>query len=137
MLHASETWALSAAAFNRLRRNDRAMIRWMCSVSTMDEVSSNELLTRLGIKDIEMVLRSRRLRWFGHVERSVGGINKARQIQVAGNKGRGRLRKTWDETVRRDREALGVLQVHPYDRRAWKGHLRSAKQDPPLLEGLI
>ena len=44
MLHAAETWAM-----NRLRRNDRVMIRWICNVKAKDEVSSDSLLTKLGI----------------------------------------------------------------------------------------
>ena len=32
MLHAAETWAMKVDTLNRLRRNDRAMIRWICNV---------------------------------------------------------------------------------------------------------
>ena len=74
MLHAAETWAMTAATLNRLRRNDRAMIRWICNVKAKDEVSSDSLLSKLGIQDLEMVLRTSRMRWFGHVERSTGWI---------------------------------------------------------------
>ena len=54
MLHAEETWAMTAATLNRLRRNDRAMIRWICNVKAKDEVSSDSLLSKLGIQDLEM-----------------------------------------------------------------------------------
>ena len=36
MLHVLETWAMTAATFNRLPRNDRAMIRWICNVKATD-----------------------------------------------------------------------------------------------------
>ena len=72
MLHAAETWAMAASTLNSLRRNDRAMIRWICNVKAKDEVSSDSLLSKLGIQDLDMVLRTSRLRWFGHVERSTG-----------------------------------------------------------------
>ena len=39
MLHAAETWAMKADTLNRLRRNDRAMIRSICNVKAKDEVS--------------------------------------------------------------------------------------------------
>ena len=68
MLHAAETWAMTAATFNRLRRNDRAMIRWICNVKAKDEVSSDSLLSKLGFQDLEMVLRTSRMRWFGHCQ---------------------------------------------------------------------
>ena len=58
MLHAAETWAMKADTLNRLRRNDRAMIRWICNVKAKDEVSSDSLLTKLGIQDLDVVLRT-------------------------------------------------------------------------------
>ena len=64
---------------NRLRRNDRAMIRWICNVK---EVSSDSLLTKLGIQDLDVVLSTRRMRWFGHVERSTGWISEVRKLNV-------------------------------------------------------
>ena len=39
MLHAAETWAMKADTLNRLRRNDSAMIHWICNVKAKDEVS--------------------------------------------------------------------------------------------------
>ena len=71
MLHAAETLAIKGYT-DRLRRNDRAMIHWICNVKTKDEVSSDSLLTKLGLKDLDMVLRTNRMRWFGHVERNTG-----------------------------------------------------------------
>ena len=65
MLHAAETWAMKVDTLNRLRRNDRAMIRWICNVRAKDEVSSDYLLTKLGIQDLDVVLRTSRMRWFG------------------------------------------------------------------------
>ena len=68
MLHAAESWAMTVATLNRLRRNDLEVIRWICNVN--DEISSDSLLSKLGLQDIDVVLRSSRMRWFGHVERS-------------------------------------------------------------------
>ena len=62
MLHAAEIWAVTAATLNRLRRNDRAMIRWICNVKAKAEVSSDSFLSKLGIRDLEMVLRTGRMR---------------------------------------------------------------------------
>ena len=75
-MHAAETWAMKVDTLNRLRRNDRAMIRWICNVRAKDEVSSDSLLTKLGIQDLDVVLRTSRMRWFGHVERTQAGLQK-------------------------------------------------------------
>ena len=71
---------------NRLRRNDRAMIHWICNVRAKDEVSSDSLLTKLGIQDLDVVLRTSRMRWFGHVERSAGWIAEVRKLNVVAQK---------------------------------------------------
>ena len=92
MLHAAETWAMKVDTLNRLRHNDRAMIRWICNVRAKDEVSSDSLLTKLGIQDLDVVLRTSRLRWFGHVERSTGWIAEVRKLNVVAQKRSGRPR---------------------------------------------
>ena len=63
MLHASETWPLTKPNLQRLQRNDRAMIRQICNVGPQDIITtrSNELLVRLGIEDLDLILKERRL----------------------------------------------------------------------------
>ena len=61
MLHGSETWAPTATDLQRLRRTDRAMIRWICGVRLRDETPSAALLDKLGLEEITSVLISRRL----------------------------------------------------------------------------
>ena len=79
---------------NRLRRNDCAMIRLICNVKAKDEVSSDPLLSKLDIQDFDVVLRTSRMRWFGHVERSTGWIAKVRKLNVVAQKRPGRPKKT-------------------------------------------
>ena len=52
ILHGSETWAPTAPDLQRLRRNDRAMIRWICGVKPHDEVPMETLYTKLGIQEV-------------------------------------------------------------------------------------
>ena len=94
LLHVAETWAMKADTLNRLRRNDCAMIRWICNVNAKDEVSSDSLLTKLGIQDLDVVLRTGRMRWFGHVERSTDWISEVRKLNVVAQKRSGRPRKS-------------------------------------------
>ena len=37
---------------------------------------------RLGIEDLDLMLKERRLRWYGHVERCSGAIKTAFDIQA-------------------------------------------------------
>ena len=114
MLHAAETWDIKAVILNRLRRNDLAMICWICNVQAKDEVSSDSLLTKLGIQDLDVVLRTGRMRWFGHVERSTGSISEVCKLNVVAQKRSGRPRKSWDEVIKNDRKKLDMDSADPH-----------------------
>ena len=105
MLHASETWPLTSPDFQRLQCNDRAMIRQICNVKpeNVATVRSNELLAQLEIDDLDVILREKRLHWFGHIERSCGAIKTVYNMQKEGKCAPGRSRLTWKtqrETMR-------------------------------------
>ena len=82
MLHASETWPLTKPNLQRLQWNDTAMIRQICNVRPQDIVTtrSNELLAQLGTEDMDFILKGRRLRWYGHLERSNDAVKTAFHI---------------------------------------------------------
>ena len=67
MLHAIETWPLTKPNLQRLQQNDRAMIRQICNVKPQDIVTAgfNELLARLGMEDLDLILKEGRLHWYG------------------------------------------------------------------------
>ena len=135
MLHAAETWAMNLDTLSRLRRNDRAMIRWICNVRAKDEVSSDSLLTKLGIQDLDVVLRTSRMGWFGHVERSTGWIAEVRKLNVVAQKRSGRPRKSWDEVLENDRKKLGMDSADPQNRAEWRGRLRERLVKKPNPRG--
>ena len=85
MLHASETWPLTKMNLQR-KRNDRAMIRQICSIKPEDvaTVRSSELLAKLELENLHVILRERTLHWFGHVECSSVAIRTACDIQIDG-----------------------------------------------------
>ena len=62
------------------------MIRQICSIKPEDVamVRSSELLASLELEDLNLILRERRLRWFGHVERSSGAVRTAFDIHIKG-----------------------------------------------------
>ena len=104
MLHASEIWPLTKPNLECLQRNDRAMIRQICNVRPQDRVTtrSNELLARLGIEDLDLILKERRLCWYGHVECSYGAVKTAFDIKVDGKRGSGRPKMTWKQLTERE-----------------------------------
>ena len=91
MLHASETWPLTKTNLQRLQHNGRAMIRQICSIKPEDvaTVRSSELLAKLELEDLDLILRERRLRLFGHVERSSGAVRTACIYRLRAGGGQG------------------------------------------------
>ena len=51
----------------KFERAEMQMIRWMCGVSMKDGNTSEELKKLVGVDPITTVIRSGRLRWYGHV----------------------------------------------------------------------
>ena len=107
-----------------------------CNVKAKDEVSSDSFLSMLGIQDLDVVLRTSRMRWFGHVERSTGWIAKVRKLNVVAQKRPGRPKKNWDEVLVDDRKKLGMDSADPQKRSEWRGRLRRrlVKQAQPSVE---
>ena len=62
------------------------MFRQICSIKPEDVATakSNELPARLKLEDLNLILRERRLCWFGHVECSSGAVRTACYIQIDG-----------------------------------------------------
>ena len=125
LLYASECWAPTTDDNQKLQRNDRAMIRWMCNVRLEDRVNSNSLLSRLGIVNIQSALRFNRLRWYGHVERSDSSIKHVTEFVVDGKKGRGRPKKTWNDVITDDIKQWNLSTVDTGDRACWRKALKT------------
>ena len=137
MLHASETWPLTKPSLQRLQRNDRAMIRQICNVKPQDTatIRSTELLARLGIEDLDLTLKERRLRWYGHVEHSSGAVKTAFDIQIVGKRGPGRPKITWKQLTERDCREWKFSAIYPLDRDTWRSGVRSAMRAASQLPG--
>ena len=101
------------------RKDDnRAMIRQICNVKPQDtaNIRSAELLAWLGIEDLDLILKERRLRWYGHVERSNGAVKTAFDIQIVGKPGPGRPKMTWKQLTERDCREWKLSAIDPHDR---------------------
>ena len=135
MLHASETWPMSVADLKRLCRNERAMIRWICGVKPSQDPSLEDLHSKLGLVDLTVVVRERRLRWFGHVKRSSAEINRVRDRTIDGRKGPGRPKKTWYDCVKQDLKVCNLSEDSTLDRDAWRSAVKNSRLEPTPFVG--
>ena len=111
---------------NRSSRNDNAMIRWICSKRLADRVPTEHLRRRIGIHPIEEVVRLRRLRWYGHVQRMRDDSwpKKVQSLEVDGRNSRGRPKKRWCDNIRDDYRKRNLATVNVHDRQAWRSAIR-------------
>ena len=119
--YASECWAPNVNDLLKLQHNDRAMNRWTCNVRLKDHISSDSLLRKLGINNIQTILRYNRLRWFGHVVKNDCCINSI--TEVVGQRGRGRPKKTWKDTINNDLRHWKLSRADPANRMEWRKEL--------------
>ena len=131
MVYGSETWPMRAEEIRRLERAERMMIRWMCGVTLKDRCKSDELRKRLDIEDVADVVRRGRLGWFGHLERKDLGdwVSACRNMNVAGNMGRGRPRKRWMEVVEDDLRKWNINRGFAKDRDRWRAQISGKTSD--------
>ena len=69
MSYGSETRPLPVDVGLTFERAEMQMNRWMCGISLKDRRTNQELRRLVGVKPITTVIRSGRLRWYGHVMR--------------------------------------------------------------------
>ena len=69
----------------RLERNERTMLRWMCSIKPTEDINAQD---RSAIASLEPTIRYRRLHRYGHMQRSSSWIKKNTVLEVVGQKHR-------------------------------------------------
>ena len=73
VLYGSETWCLTEKLYDLLRLFHRRCVRTMCRINLLHvrkhRITTESLLTRLGLKSIDCYVTRRQLAWAGHVVR--------------------------------------------------------------------
>ena len=73
MVYARETWTPTSSDLHRLKRNNQAMIHWICNVTSPPRTKSASKISwrecsLMIYSDLVMVLHTGWLRWHGHVK---------------------------------------------------------------------
>lgn len=75
------------------------MLRWISGVS---KIRNKYVSGRLGVANIVEKIKENRLRWFGCVKKrnNTNIVQRINEINVKGNRARGRPMKKWKEVLR-------------------------------------
>ncbi|CAH1270813.1 Hypp4454 [Branchiostoma lanceolatum] len=140
LLYASETWAVASEDIKRLDRSDNAMVRWICPRKLSETLSTKQLRAKLGVHSVQDVMRSKRLRWYGHLERMDRERWPKRIIgmTVEGRNPRGRPRRKWIDKIKEDLHHLNLHDADPQDRGTWRAatklpHQHASTSNPQMM----
>ena len=82
----------TSSGLRRLQRNDRDIIHWLYYINTEEQFILRGILEWNQLNDSAKVLRTLRIRWHDHVERSDGWLKEIQKLNLRGGPGRGRSR---------------------------------------------
>ncbi|KAM2423333.1 hypothetical protein ACFX1W_021073 [Malus domestica] len=105
MLYGTECWAVKHQHVHKMGVAEMRMLRGMYGHTRKDKIGNKDIRGKAGIAKIERNMRENRFRWFGHVQRrpTDAPVRKCDYgTEVQGRRGRGRPRKTLEETLRKD-----------------------------------
>ena len=94
------------------------MVSWICGVlDAYKKTNANTLCAMLGVQEVTAALRTRGLRWFGHVTRSSSCINSTTRMTILIV--RGRPKKNWSECAKAYMKMCSLGSIDPLNREAW------------------
>ena len=101
-LYAYESWTLTAEIERRIQALEMRCYRRHLNISYKDHVTNEEVRNRtqnaIGVhEDLLTMVKKRKLRWFGHISRSLGMAKTILQGTVKGARRTGRQKKRWED----------------------------------------
>ncbi|KAM1362940.1 hypothetical protein EV2_028684 [Malus domestica] len=133
MLYGTECWAVKYQHVHKMGvaeiRMLRGMLRGMCGHTRKEKIVNEDIRGKVRVAEVEGKMRENRLRWFGHVQRRPTDAPVRRcdyGTKVRGRRGRGRPRKTLEETLRKDLEYLDLTEDMTQNRAQWRSRIHIA-----------
>ena len=136
-MYGCETWSLTKMDEESLPRFERKILRIIFGPTQDMATNEYRIRTNLELRDlyqspnIVQLIKSRRLRWAGHVIRSDHSriIKSVWEKSPDGKRSRGGPRMRWQDNIQRDLESLGVqnMETAAQDRTVWRRIVREVK----------
>jgi Reverse transcriptase (RNA-dependent DNA polymerase)/Endonuclease/Exonuclease/phosphatase family len=139
--YAAETARLTNKEEERLRIFERKIVRKMFGGKKIDDIQyrrlmNKEILSILEDEDIVKVVKSKRIRWYGHINRrkEEAIIKKITKWRPQSNRPRGRPKIRWEDQVIKDINSMGIngWREKIKDRKVWKKVANEARRHSNL-----
>ena len=99
-----ETWTLTAELERRIQTFEMRCYRKIFGISFRDRITNEDVRNRVRAairpRDNLSIVKTRKLRWYGHVTRATGLANTIMQGTVPGGRRRGRPKKCWHDNIK-------------------------------------
>ena len=105
LLYAHETWTLTAELERRIQTFEMRCYRKIFGTSIRDRITNEDVRNRVRAAigphdDLLSIVKTRKLRWYGHVIQATGLANIIMQGTVPGGRRRGRPKKCWHDNIK-------------------------------------
>ena len=123
LLYGCETLPMSVKDKKPMATTEIRMVRCAMGMSLLEHQRNEEILREAKVEAIAMVMRRKRLEWFGHVKRRDETVNigTVAEMKMEEKRPRGRPQLRWNDTVRRDLKAWNIREKWATERDRWKG----------------
>jgi hypothetical protein len=115
VLYGCETWSLTLREEHRLRVFENTVLKRIFGPQREEDgprrnLHNDELHSLNSSPNIVRVIKSRRMRWAGHVARMVegGGIYRVLVGRPEGKRPLGRHRRRWEDNIKLDLREIGI-----------------------------
>ena len=103
-LYACESWTLTAELQRRIQATDMRCYRKILHISYKDHVTNEKVHAKIQQaigphENLLMIVKRRKVQWYGHVSRSSGLAKTILQGTVKGGRRQGRQRKRWEDNI--------------------------------------
>ena len=104
-MYACESWTLTAELQRRIQVMEMKCYRKILRISYKDHVTSEEVHAKIQQAigphgDLRIIVKRRKLQWYGHVSRTSGLAKTILQGTMKGGRRQGRQRKRWEDSIR-------------------------------------
>ncbi|KAJ4449275.1 hypothetical protein ANN_00673 [Periplaneta americana] len=141
VLYGCETWTFTLREEQRLRMFENKVLRKIFGAKRYEvtgkwrKLHNTELHALYSSPDIIRNIKSRRLRWAGHVAR-MGESSNAYSVLVGRPEGKTPLerpRRRWEDNIKMDLREVGYDRYwinHARDRNRWRAYVRGGNEPP-------
>jgi hypothetical protein len=110
VLYGCETWSLTLREEHRLRVSENRVLRRIFGTKREVDGSWRKLHTQYSSPNIVGVIKSRRLKWAGHVARMEEEkvVHRVLVGRLEGKRPRGKPRRKWVDNIKMDLREIGI-----------------------------